>query len=308
MPVFRRLLFLIPIALLAASCSSADTLATVNGNTILRQDLRALRPSYTEGSSLNAEQVRQDLTLLIVLEAVSSAAEEQFGYVMTEADIAERLTNPPTRYSAVIAPPDQFADVTSQAIRASAIQSLVRDAVVPELAKEESGGYATLIAERPEEVTRSCVRHISTATPEEAEAVLERLQAGEDFAALAAEVSLDQQNPGGLLATSDGDCLVWLTRVGLDFARLAATAPLNEPVGPVGSDNNDWSVIVVEERLAPASLADLEADAMEYFDPDYVSALYTPWLNDAVREATIDVSPTVGRWSEAGIGIAPPGE
>ena len=55
-------------------------------------------------------------------------------------------------------------------------------------------------------------------------------------------------------------------------------------------------------------MADLEADPMSFFDPDYISALYTPWLNDVVRAADIDVSPTVGRWSEAGVGIAPPGE
>ena len=79
MSVFRRFLVIVPIALLAASCSSADTLATVNGSEITREDLKALRPSYLDVSSLNAEQVRQDLTLLIVLEAVQTAAEEQFG-------------------------------------------------------------------------------------------------------------------------------------------------------------------------------------------------------------------------------------
>jgi parvulin-like peptidyl-prolyl isomerase len=307
MPAFRRLLFLLPIAVLAASCSSADTLATANGSEITRADLNALRPSYSDASSLNAEQVRQDLTLLIVLEAVQTAAEEQYGYVITDADIEERMTNPPSRYSAVIAPPDQFADVTSEAIRASAIQSMVRDAVVPELAKEESGGLENLMAERPEYVTRACVRHISTASFEEAEAALGRLQDGEDFVTVAAEVSLDQASVGGLIAGPDGDCLVWLTRAGLGFANLAATAPLNEPAGPVIA-NDEWSVIVVEERLAPATAAELEMDPMEYFDPDLISALYTPWLNDSVRMATIVVSPTVGRWSEAGIGIAPPGE
>jgi len=303
----RRLLILLPITVLVASCSSADTLATVNGSEITRDDLNMLRPSYSDGSSLDAEQVRQDLTLLIVLEAVQKAAEDQYGYVVSEADIEERMTNPPSRYAAVIAPPDQFADVTTEAIRASAIQSLVRDAVVPELAEEDAGGFENLMAEQPEDVTRSCVRHISTASLEEAEAVLVRLQDGEDFVAVAAEVSLDQASAGGLIAGADGDCLLWLTRAGLEFANLAATAPLNEPVGPVVA-NDEWNVILVEERLAPTSAAELEADPMEYLNPDLISARYTPWLNDAVRSATIDVSPTVGRWSEAGIGIAPPGE
>lgn len=307
MPVFRRLLLVIALAILAASCSSADTLATVNDSEITKDDLYALRPSYESVDLLTSEQVRGDLSLLIILEAIKSAANEEFGYLMTEADIDERVGNPPARYAAVIAPPEQFADVTENAIRASAAQSLVRDAVVAELAFVDSTGFDNLIKQRPEVVTRVCVRHISTASEAEALAVLERLEAGEDFGALAAEVSLDQASPGGLIASGDGECLVWLTRAGLDFANLAATAPLHTPVGPVISDQQ-WNIIVVEDRVAPASAAELASDPMEWLDPDFISALYTPWLNDAVRNAQIDVSPTVGRWSEAGVGIAPPGE
>ena len=307
MPVFRRLLVVLALALLATSCSSADTLATVNDSEITKDDLFALRPSYESTASLTSERVREDLSLLVIVEALKSAANDQFGYTMTEADIDERVSNPPGRYATVIAPPEQFADVTETAIRASAVQSLLRDAVVSELALVESGGFENLINESPEEVTRACVRHISTATEAEALVVLERLQAGEDFVALAAEVSLDQASPGGLIAAGDGECMVWLTRAGLDFSRLVATAPLNTPVGPVLSDAQ-WNIIVVEDRIAPASAAELAADPMEFLDPDFISALYTPWLNDAVRDAEIDISPTVGRWSEAGVGIAPPGE
>ncbi len=306
MSVLRRVAMLLPLALLVTSCSSADTLATVNGTAITRDDLNALRPSYSDATSLDAEQIRQDLTLLIVLEAVQQTAADDFGYELTEADIADRLANPPDRYAAVLAPPEQLGDVTAEAVRASAIQSLVRDAVVPGLAEADTG-FEALFNERPEEVTRACVRHISTATLAEAEDALIRLNAGEDFATLAAEVSLDQVSPGGLIAGGTDTCLVFLTRAGIDFANLVASVPLNEPAGPVVA-NDEWNVIVVEERQGPASVADLAANAMDYLNPDYVSALYTPWLNDAVRAAEIDVSPTVGRWSEVGIGIAPPGE
>jgi parvulin-like peptidyl-prolyl isomerase len=184
---------------------------------------------------------------------------------------------------------------------------LIRDAVVPELAAMEPGGFEAMLTQTPQDVTRVCVRHIATASVGEATQVLERLQAGEDFEAVAAEVSLDQVSPGGLITNDDGDCLIWVGRAGEDFAYLAATAPLNEPAGPVASGDG-WDVIEVVDRKGPASLAELEADPMEFLAPDLISALYTPWANDSVREASIDVSPTVGRWSEAGIGIAPPGE
>jgi parvulin-like peptidyl-prolyl isomerase len=163
-----------------------------------------------------------------------------------------------------------------------------------------------MLNQAPQDVTRACVRHIATNSIGEATQVLERLEAGEDFEVVAAEVSLDQVSPGGLIQNEDGECLVWLGRAGTDFAYLAATAPLNEPAGPVVSGDG-WEVILVTERVAP-SLAELTADPMEYLARDKISALYTPWANDAIRGATIDVSPTVGRWSETGVGIAPPGE
>lgn len=306
MTLLRRLLLLIPIALVAGACSSADTLATVNGNVITKAELTGLRLSYEDPSAVDAETLRSDLSLLVVLEALRSAAEEQLGYRVTEAEIADRLANPPERYAGVIAPPGEFADITEQAVRASAIQSLVRDGVVSELAAQEPGGFEAMITQTPQDVTRSCVRHIATGSVGEATEALQRLQAGEDFEAVAAEVSLDQLSPGGLITDENGECLLWFDRAGEDFAYLAATAPLNEPAGPVAGGDG-WEVIEVIERVAP-SLAELEADPMEYLGPDRISALYTPWANEAIREAVIAVSPTVGRWSEAGVGIAPPGE
>lgn len=307
MPVVRRLLMVLPIALLAAACSSSNTLATVNETDITKDDLVALRPSYEELDSLDAETIRSDLSLLIIMEALRTSAEDQFGAVITEDDIDERLTNPPERYAAVIAPPDQFADITEDAVRISATQSLIRDAVVSELAAQEPGGFEGMMTQTPQDVTRVCVRRIATASVGEATQVLERLQAGEDFETVAAEVSPDQVNPGGFITDENGNCLVWMGQAGDKFAFLAATAPLNEPVGPVASGSG-WDVIMVVDRRGPASLAALEADPMEYLDRDVISVLYTPWANDAIREADIEVSPTVGRWSEAGVGIAPPGE
>ena len=303
----RRLGLLLCIALLAASCSSSDTLATINGAEITKAELTALRPSYEDVKSLNAETVRSDLSLLIVMEALETAAEQQFGAVITEDDIEERLANPPERYAQIIAPPDEFADITEEAVRVSARQSLVRDAAVSELAGREPGGFEAMLTQRPQDVTRVCLRHIATSSEGEAIQVMERLEAGEDFEALAAEVSLDQVSPGGLITNENGDCLIWVGRAGDEFAFLAATAPLNEPAGPIVSGEG-WDVIVVVDRKGPASPAELEADPMEFLAPDLTSALYTPWANDAIREAEIEVSPTVGRWSDSGVGIAPPGE
>jgi parvulin-like peptidyl-prolyl isomerase len=304
--LIRRVAAVAVVAIAVGACSSTSVLATVNGTDITRDQLNGLRPSYSEASSLDAEQVRQDLTRLIVAQAARDAAQERFGVTITDAEIADRIANPPARYAAVIGPADQFEDTSDEAIRISAIQSLIRDAVVPRLVDDDAGGFAALLADRPEEVSRMCVRHISTATVEEAEDVLARLDAGEDFVAVAAEVSTDQASPEGLIVDGEGNCLLWMTRAGIEFANLAATTPLDDPVGPIEA-SNEWNIIRVEDRVVPTA-AEYQAAPMEYLDPDYASSLYTQWFNDVVREADVTVSATVGRWSDAGVGIAPPGE
>jgi len=301
----RRLIAVLIVALLAASCSSSDRLASVNDVDITKGDLFALRPSYEGDASVDSETVRSDLTLLIILEAVKDAAADQYGYEVAEAAIDERIANPPERYAGLFEM-EEDADVAEHAVRASAVQSLLRDALVAELAKEDAGSWELMLAEHPEDVTRTCLRHISVATEEEAADVMTRLESGEDFVAVAEEVSTDTTNRGELLATAEGDCLVFYTMVGTEFAHLAATAPVGEPVGPIQA-YDEFNILLVEEKLAP-SLAELEADPLEWLDPTLTSALYTPWFNDVVRAADIYVSPTVGRWSEDGIGIAPPGE
>ena len=124
----RRFRYVLPAVLLAASCASADTLAAVNEDPIVRSELTALRPSYDDAATVSADQMRSDLTLLILVEAVADEAQDQFGYEITESDLEERLANPPERYASVIVPAADFPDVTEAAISTSAKQTLLRDA------------------------------------------------------------------------------------------------------------------------------------------------------------------------------------
>jgi hypothetical protein len=306
--MLRRLLAVLAVALLAASCSSADTLAAVNGEEITKADLYALRPSYQEDpGSANAENLRQDVSNLIILEASLQAAAAEFGLVIDDAAIEARLADPPVRYASLLSPEVIATDPNETATRNRAIVSLLIDSTGPALVAEQSGGFDVLLAQRPDVVSRVCVRHIAVATAQEGEAVLVRLRAGEDFVDVAAELSLDQATPGGLIGSEDGDCLEWLSAVGEEFSMLAATAELNVPVGPV-FNGSGLSVIRVEDRVGPTSAADLERNAADYVDPGIATTLYSTWVSGVVREAAIEVSPTLGRWSAAGFGIAPPGE
>ncbi len=135
-------------------------------------------------------------------------------------------------------------------------------------------GYVVLVvAGRQRDQVRA--RHILVATEAEARDVLTRLEAGEDFAALAAAVSTDPSAKG------DGGDLGLVTRSQLPdaLADAALRAGLNEVFGPVQTEHG-YHIGMVTERtvnmLTPEQYD--EAKAMHFQN----------WLRAEVRAVTID--------------------
>ncbi|MGD2051320.1 MAG: peptidylprolyl isomerase [Acidimicrobiia bacterium] len=303
----RLVLAVAAVALLAVGCSSSsESLATVNGTTITRSDLVQLRPSYEDPESVDVATMRTDLTALIVLQAVRDAADSQFGIVLTDTDIDERVTNPPPRYAGVLVPPDPAADMGEFALRADAVNTLLIDAVVPRLLNLDTETVTAMMETNPEQFAKVCVRHISVATEEEANDVMDRLANGEDFLDLVAEVSTDATSVGGLIS-SDGTCPVSLANAPTEMTSAILDAPLDEPVGPVES-SGEWHILLVEQRDMPGSVQDFIDDPLTWLDWSFTTTVYADWFNAAVTDADISLSPTVGTWSPAASGIVPPGE
>lgn len=304
--MFRRLLAVLAVTLLAASCSSSDTLATVNGAEITKADLYAFNPEFeTSPTSFTGEQMREAVSNLVVLEAAAQAAEKQYGVSLTEADITDRLANYPQRYAEWLSPSSE-SDPNVRHLLATA--SLLIDHVGPTVMAEELGGFEGVLADRPEIVTQACVRYIAVATEEEADEVLARLNGGEDFVALVQEVSIDPTFTDGLVVDDTGDCFVHFTGGTEDFVEAITTADLNVPVGPVNTGAG-YAVIVVEDRVMPASATELAANPMDYIELGTARTYYASWASDMARDAEIEINPEVGKgWSSAGFGIVPPGE
>ena len=300
---FRRntMLLLSALTLTAGACSAADTLATVNGETITRSDLEGLNPAYADSASAPAEQVRNDVTRLVIVAAIATAAEEEYGVTFTDADVAARVANPPARYASLFS-----AATSGEQMRADGLQTLVRDAVVPTLIEEEYGSIDAYVAAQPQDVVQVCVRHIMLNTAEEAAAVAQRIAAGEDFDDVRTEVSLDTQSPEGLL-TVNGQCPVHVGALGEEFAKAAAEAPLGEPTGPVASSAGFFHVIRVEDRIEPDDGVTGPDELLDLIDPAAASAFFNPWASAAIREADVEVASFLGRWSPDGLGIAAPG-
>lgn len=295
----RWLFWLAAVGLAATACGAGDTYATVNGESITQADMEALNVAYQDAPTAPGEQLRTDLTQLIIAEAVATAAAQEFGAAFTDEEVEARIANPPARYAAL------FGNAGPEQDRSNALQSLVRDAVVPVLVDDRFGGVDAYVADHPQQVATVCMRHIMTGTVEEAQAVADRLDAGEAFDDILAEVSLDTSNPNGLL-TINGQCPIHVGVVGDEFATAAATAPLGEPTGPVASDAGFFHMILVEDRVMPSGSITIE-EFLEALDATAASTIFNEWANTAIAGAEIEVASFIGRWSPAALAIAPPG-
>jgi len=135
-------------------------------------------------------------------------------------------------------------------------------------------GYAVMVvAERQRDQVRA--RHILVASEAEAQDVLRRLEAGEDFAALAQELSLDPSAQG-----DQGDLgLVTRSQLPEALADAALGAGLNEVFGPVQTEYG-YHIAKVTERTVNMLTPDQydEAKAMHFQN----------WLRDEVRAVAID--------------------
>lgn len=150
------------------------------------------------------------------------------------------------------------------------------------------------MAETGEGVTAT-VSHILVATEEEAIAAKERIDGGEAFADVAAEVSTDASGAEGGSLGED----VPLSNFVPEFAGAAAAATIGEATDPVESQFG-WHVILVEDRTEP-ELEGMEEDlrAQIALDSEEGQAALQPIIeeyNAAFADAEVEVDPRYGVW------------
>ena len=132
-----------------------------------------------------------------------------------------------------------------------------------------------LADEVPERAEQVHARHILVETEEEANEVIERLKAGEDFADLAAELSLDSgsANEGGDLG------FVPRGRFVDAFDEVVFSLPVDEISEPVQTQLG-WHIIEVLER------EERDLSAADYRQAQQMAL--SSWLEDARTQATIE--------------------
>lgn len=297
----RRLTILVlGLAVFAAACSGGTRdVARVGDHTITMDDIGDL----FETSSVPAgEEFRTVLFRLMAVDALRDAYLAEFGGTVDESRVDELFTTymgQLTDAGMTVGEALGVEGASEEMLRFNAYLGVMQQSVIEALATAPenfdliyNGGLA---------VTEVCVRHILTATADELAAAMERIEAGEDFAAVADEVSLDTGTSGGDLGCAAA------ARYVEPFARAAVDAPIGEYVYPVETQFG-FHAIIVDERTATASRDDVAADPLTYLTDADANALWGGWFNDVLQAADAEVldPQRYGTWSP--VGIVPPEE
>jgi len=287
--------------LVMASCASAGVAATVNGNKISDEQVFALAAGAPEGPVVGAEIFRSLLLNSIFAEAMVTGAEKDFGVtgLGTQESIDAFVPTATQEEASVLQSVIANPALSAGAVNLAAVQLLTRRTVKEELANDRE--FLEGVWQNNQELLiQACASHVLLGTEEEAQVAKARLEAGEDLATVASEVSLDTQSPGGALPCPSSPSLFIQP-----FSSVVATAPVGEVVGPVQTEFG-WHVIVVESRETPATLDELAEDPLKWIPEELIDAAWSNWLNETVAEADIDVRSQIGTWYSAIDGILPP--
>ena len=284
------------LALLLASCGSVSAkAATVDGEPISRadfeRDLKALAANpgllnVTGGTeiSIDSPTARQWLSQVITWKAAEKLL-ERHGLQPTQAAIDDIKSQIAGNDTAKQLPQDMQDEVVAGA---AAVQSLTQlDAPTP---ADLEAQYRA----QPAGTGALCVSHILLKTEAEAQAVLDQLRGGADFAELAKQRSTEPAaaQSGGALTGPDGNACqavgTFQTQYDHTFTAGALDATVGVPTDPVHSEFG-WHVILSRPYEDVADdLAKLVASS-----PGEAA------LTGALATSDISVDRRYGRWDPA---------
>lgn len=251
-----------------AAASGELAAARVNGVAIARADYeRLLARSLQNNQAADRDALAATVLDMLIEQALIEQAAAEQGIVVT-ADMVEAeyqatraLVPDDTAWQRWLADNLYTEDEFRQSLRAALIAGLVRDHIVGSL---------------PENVPQVHARHILVETEGEAVDVLARLQAGEDFGALAAALSRDvtTRDQGGDLGWfADGELLEPA------FMQVAFSLQPGQIAGPVATRLGYHVVQVLERDARPVP---------EDRKPALAQAAFERWLQGLLYNAVIE--------------------
>jgi len=290
------------VALVAAACGNSSVLgdssaaATVNGTSISRselQDIVAGLPEAAADGTVDATVTANYLSNWVFITGLSQELSAQ-GYEVSQADLdsaATELDSPDF---------DPSSSYGKSQIELRAVQLAAEPYIATKMAPAD-----------PVVPEYLCSSHILLATREEADAVVQRLADGEDFATLAAEVSIGPSGPNG----GDLGCVDTSTFV----PEFIAGARTVAPAGLTGPVESQFGFHVIKVRsmgpLTAENHPEMDQAAIDSALQQAGGSAQTGARNDAIRSIIDDVTariagkvtidPRYGEWSDTQ-GVTPP--
>lgn len=286
----RMLAVLAVFAIVVSACSgSGDVVASVNGEDVVRSQAEVLEPQTDDGTAI--VDFTRYLSVIIQWEAISQAAAE-LGIEPTSAEIDQRLDELVAVQGPDATLEDYLAQVNAseEGIREFAKQLVIQDAIQAQLLASSTpiseDTVNNELLNSPLDWTVVCASHILVETEEEATAVSARLVAGEEFAVVAQEVSLD---PGSGANGGDLGCNSPSGYVE-EFAVATMAAEIDVPTEAVQSEFG-YHVILVSQR--EEATADVVREALTN---DALNTAVDDWFVDVVAAAIVTVDDEIGVW------------
>lgn len=286
----RKLAALLLALLLLPGCGGDAAVGRVGAAEVHLSDIEILY----ESDAISVGEFRQALFRAMAVEVIRQGLAADFQGAVEPARVDEYLADLEAYLAQTGYTPAQYLGVENASeamLRFNAEVMALRDTVL-DLLIVSPDTVDELFAD-PTTLTGVCVKHILVTTEEEAEAVKARLAAGEDFAAVAGEVSQDTTNEGGDLGCAPA------ASYGAPFAAAAVVAPLGEVAGPVLTGWG-YHLLVVTERATPTREQYL-VDPREQLTDDQLADLWSDWYNDRLRAADAWVAERYGTWTPVGI-------
>jgi parvulin-like peptidyl-prolyl isomerase len=284
------------VVCLVASCSNEGSPTVVDGVEITADDVARLHVDFGD---LDEDERAGSALLLILRQAFGAGAADELGVEVDETTVDRAYQERVDRFEGrggvdvVLSSLNQ----TPERLRVEAELDTIRDGVSAELVRSEAPGFDINAAYDGYLLDEAevCVRQMQLSTAPDFDVAAERLAAGEDFATVARELSIDPfvdrtegSGAGGDLGCSAPSALPG----GLAEATLAA--PLDEPTGPVNADTGVY-LLVVYERTAP-ELADVRNDVVEFAVVQQGPELFRQWAVEVLQEIDVEVGPEFGVW------------
>jgi foldase protein PrsA len=289
-PLRKLAALLIVLALVLSACGGDEDVAGVGDTVIRRSDIEKL----FDGAAPSDDVFRDMLFSKIALEALDQALTAQYGvsadYASAEDDaqqLEDYLANAGYSIGDYLGVENASHDLLVMHSQVWAVQEAALDKLIL-----EDDTVDDLFAD-PDTMTSVCVKHILVDTAEEAEAVIARLAAGEDFATVADEVSLDTNTTGGDLGCASAGSYVD------EFAQAALTATIGEVTGPVETDYG-FHVLIVSART-PLTREEYLADPWSALSDTQLSAIWATWMGEVLEAADVWVAADYGTWTPTGI-------